>query len=214
PNPEPISSAAPGAAISAGDATQTAPAPDANVTTASTSPAAFPSATGLAQSPSPPPDSNNQSGTTPSYGNITTINLNELLETGDMRNNIPLRAGDVVTVPHAGIVYVLGAVNRPGGFVISNDRSELTTMKVLSLAGGLTKIAKLGRAVIIRKDDQGKQTETEVDLKKVLNRESEDLQLHASDILYVPDDRTKEVLLGAVALGVAVGTAVAIYRVA
>ncbi len=145
---------------------------------------------------------------------LITINLNELLETGDLRNNIPLQGGDVVTVPHAGIVYVLGAVNRPGGFVISNDRTEFTTLKVLSLAGGLTKIAKLGRAVIIRKDDQGKQTETEVDLKKVLNRESEDLQLHASDILYVPDDRTKEVLLGAVALGVAVGTAVAIYRVA
>ena len=45
----------------------------------------------------------------------------------------------------------------------------------------------MDHAVIIRKDDQGKQTETEVDLKKVLNRESEDLQLRASDILYVPE---------------------------
>jgi polysaccharide export outer membrane protein len=156
----------------------------------------------------PPPAQNSASSS------LITINLNELLETGDLRNNIVLQGGDVITVPHAGIVYVLGAVNRPGGFVISNDRTQFTTLKVLSLAGGLTKIAKLGHAVIIRKDDQGKQTETEVDLKKVLNRESEDLQLHASDILYVPDDRTKEVLLSAVALGVAVGTAVAIYRVA
>jgi polysaccharide biosynthesis/export protein len=145
---------------------------------------------------------------------LITINLFELLETGDLRNNIVLLGGDVITVPHAGIVYVLGAVNRPGGFVISNDRTQFTTLKVLSLAGGLTKIAKLDHAVIIRKDDQGKQTETEVDLKKVLNRESEDLQLHASDILYVPDSRTKEVLLSAMALGVALGTAVALYRVA
>ena len=83
-----------------------------------------------------------------------TINLNDLLETGDTRNNIVLQAGDVVTVPHAGIVYVLGAVNRPGGFVVSNDRTQLTTLKVLSLAGGLTKIAKLDHAVIIRKDDK------------------------------------------------------------
>lgn len=145
---------------------------------------------------------------------LITINLNELLEAGDLRNNIPLQAGDVVTVPHAGIVYVLGAVNRPGGFVVSNDRTQLTTLKVLSLAGGLTKIAKMDHAVIIRKDDQGKQTETKVDLKKVVNRESEDLQMRASDILYVPDSRTKQLLLSAVALGVAVGTAVAIYRVA
>ncbi len=42
-----------------------------------------------------------------------------------MRNNIPLQAGDVVTVPHAGIVYVLGAVNRPGGFVLANDRTPI-----------------------------------------------------------------------------------------
>ena len=49
--------------------------------------------------------------------------------------------------------------------------------------------------MIIRKDDQGKQTETEVDLKKVLNRETEDLQMRASDILYIPDNRGKEALI-------------------
>jgi len=156
----------------------------------------------------PPPAQNSASS------NIITINLNELLEAGDLRNNIPLLGGDVVTVPHAGIVYVLGAVSRPGGFVVSNDRTQLTALKVLSLAGGLTNIAKMDHAVIIRKDDQGKQTETEVDLKKVISRESEDLQMHASDILYVPASRTKQVLLSAVALGVAIGSAVAIYRVA
>jgi polysaccharide export outer membrane protein len=175
----------------------------------------FPSATQMSQNAVAPPAAGNlpptQNAGSPS---LITINLNELLETGDLRNNIALQGGDVITVPHAGIVYVLGAVNRPGGFVVSNDRMQLTALKVLSLAGGLTKIAKMDHAVIIRKDDQGKQTETEVDLKKVLNRESEDLQMHASDILYVPDSRTKQLLLSAVALGVAVGTAVAIYRVA
>ena len=65
-----------------------------------------------------------------------TVNLNELLEKGDMQNNIPLQAGDVVTVPHAGIVYVLGAVGRPAGFVLANDRTQMTTLKILSLAGG------------------------------------------------------------------------------
>jgi polysaccharide export outer membrane protein len=145
-------------------------------------------------------------------GNIITINLNELIERGDTRNNITLQAGDVVTVPHAGIVYVLGAVNRPGGFVLSNDRTQLTTMKVLALAGGLTKVAKLDHAVIIRKDDQGKQTETEVDLKKVLNQKAEDLQMRASDVLYIPDDHVKEVLLVALQAAVSVGSAIAVYR--
>src|SRR5262249_46509526 len=41
--------------------------------------------------------------------NAITINLNELVENGDATNNIQMQAGDIVTVPHAGIVYVLGA---------------------------------------------------------------------------------------------------------
>lgn len=154
-----------------------------------------------------------ESQATPS-GNLITINLNDLLETGDTKNNITLQAGDVVTVPHAGIVYVLGAVSRPGGYVVANDRAQLTTMKVLSLAGGNTRTAKLDHAVIIRKDRQGKQSETSIDLKKVLSLQSEDLQMRASDVLYIPEDRTKAALIQAAQIALAVGTAVAIYRLA
>ena len=194
--------------------TSTAPAAEAP-TTSKPSSSVFPSAPEMPQHAVVPPATGNPpqaQNSAPS--SIITVNLNELLEAGDLHNNIPLQGGDVVTIPHAGIVYVLGAVSRPGGFVISNDRAQLTALKVLSLAGGLTSIAKMDHAVIIRKDDQGKQTETEVDLKKVINRESEDLQMHASDILYIPTSRTKQVVLSAVALGVAVGSAVAIYRIA
>lgn len=175
----------------------------------------FPSAEDLAQSKGPAASTADTAAgpTTPDSTSIT-INLNDLLETGDTRNNIVLQAGDVVTVPHAGIVYVLGAVTRPGGFVVSNDRTQLTTLKVLSLAGGLTNIAKTQHAVIIRKDDSGKQTETPVDLKKVMNRQSEDITMHPSDILFVPDDRTKQALLKAAELGLAVGSAVAVFRLA
>jgi protein involved in polysaccharide export with SLBB domain len=149
-----------------------------------------------------------------SSANIITINLNELLEKGDTQNNITLQAGDVITVPHAGIVYVLGAVNHPGGFVVSNDRTQLTALKILALAGGTTNIAKVHNAVIIRKDGQGKETEQQVDLKKILDRENEDMKLRASDILYVPDDLKKQVLIRTLELAIALGSAVAIFRLA
>jgi len=129
-----------------------------------------------------------------------------------MKDNIQLHAGDVVTVPHSGIVYVLGAVSRPGGYVMANDKSQMTTMKVLSLAGGITDVAKSDRAVIVRKDDHGKQTETEIDLKKILKLQSEDVQLHASDVLYIPTNYTKAALLKTGQIAIAVGTALAIYR--
>ena len=217
-NPEPASSTPPGAAPAADSPTSDAPAAGPNDPKSQSTSPAFPSAAEMAQNPAPPattPASPNDPSTPPSSsGNIITINLHELLETGDTRNNITLQAGDVVTVPHAGIVYVLGAVNRSGGFVLSNDRTQMTTLKILTLAGGPSKIAKLDHAVIIRKDAQGKQTETEIDLKKILHLESEDVQMRPSDILYVPDSRTKEVLVQALQISLAVGTALAIYRVA
>jgi polysaccharide export outer membrane protein len=155
-----------------------------------------------------------EQGAPPQLSNTITINLGELMESGDTKSNIILQAGDVVTVPHAGIVYVLGAVNHAGGFVLTNDRSQMTTLKILALAGGFTRTAKSDHAVIVRKDNLGQQHEVAVDLKKVLNRKAEDLQLQPSDILYVPESGVKQAMVKAAELGAAVGTAILLYRVA
>jgi polysaccharide biosynthesis/export protein len=148
----------------------------------------------------------------PALSNTITVNLNQVLETGDISNNIILMPGDIVTVPHAGIVYALGAVNRPGGFTVSTDRSQLTTLKLLALAGGLDRAAKSARAVIVRKDASGQQHEVEVDLKKVMKFEAEDVRLQPSDILYVPKSAAKQALLKTAELSAAIGTAIVIYR--
>jgi polysaccharide export outer membrane protein len=149
----------------------------------------------------------------PALSNTITVNLNQLMESGDPINNIILQAGDIVTVPHAGIVYVLGAVGRPGGFVLANDRAQMTTLKMLALAGGLNRTAKSDHAVIIRRDRQGQQHEQTVDLKKVVQRKAEDVRLEASDILYVPDSNAKKALYRAGELAIGVGTGLALYRV-
>jgi len=165
-----------------------------------------------AASAAPPGISSGAQAVRPPLSNIITINLNEILETGNASNNIVLMPGDIVTVPHAGIVYALGAVNRPGGFTVSNDRGQLTTLKLLSLAGGLDRAAKSDRAVIVRKDAGGQQREVAVDLKKVMKFESEDVRLLPSDILYVPKSTAKQALLKTAELSAAIGTAVVIYR--
>jgi polysaccharide export outer membrane protein len=150
----------------------------------------------------------------PALANTITVNLNDLMESGDATNNIILQAGDIVTVPHAGIVYVLGAVGRPGGYVLANDRSQMTALKMLALAGGLTHTAKSDHAVIVRKDNQGNQHEETVDLKKIVKREAEDVRLQPSDIIYVPDSAAKQVLIRASEIALSLGTGVALYRVA
>ena len=202
---------------SAGDSSKDSPP---LISTVTSSPRSAPGSTSSAPKVVPSAAPLNASANTaatnepPALANIITINLNELMESGDAANNIILRAGDIVTVPHAGIVYVLGAVNHAGGFVLANDRSQMTALKILSLAGGLTRTAKSSHAVIVRKDNQGQQHEVAVDLKKVLNRQAEDLQLQPSDILYVPDSGAKQALVRTMELGIALGTGVALYRVA
>lgn len=150
----------------------------------------------------------------PALSNKITVNLNDLLEGGDTRNNILLQGGDIVTVPHAGIVYVLGAVSRPGGFVVSNDREQLSTLKALALAGGLSPTAKKHQAVIIRKDAAGQQHQVIVDLGRVLNQQTEDVRLQASDVLYVPQSGSRTALIRAAEIGLGIGTAVAVFRIA
>jgi polysaccharide export outer membrane protein len=165
----------------------------------------FPSATA-------PPASEPAQIAPPPLSNTITVNLNQILEAGNMQNNIVLEPGDVVTVPHAGIVYALGAVAKPGGFTVSNDRGQLTTLKLLSLAGGLNRSAKSDHAVIVRKDSSGKQREVEVDLRKVMHFQAEDVQLRPSDILYVPNNAGKQAMIRAGELALGVGTGVVIYR--
>jgi polysaccharide export outer membrane protein len=186
-------------------------------------PASSPSPVGTAAEPPelPAPDhaspkslNGTSTPSAPSAADIITVNLYQLMESGNTANNIALQAGDVVTVPHAGVVYVLGAVGRPGGFVLTNDREQMNTLKILALAGGFTRTAKTDHAVVIRKDGQGQQHEVTLDLKKILNRKAEDVQLQPSDILYVPDSGAKQALLKSLEFGIALGSGVALYRLA
>jgi polysaccharide biosynthesis/export protein len=148
----------------------------------------------------------------PPLTNTITVNLNQILETGDLKNNIVLLAGDVVTVPHAGIVYALGAIGRPGGYTVANDRGQLTTLKLLSLAGGVNRSAKATHAVIVRRDSNGQQHEVEIDLRKIMKFETEDVQLRPSDILYVPNSAGKQALIRAGEITLGVATGVVVYR--
>jgi polysaccharide export outer membrane protein len=138
------------------------------------------------------------------------ISLGDLLESGNATFDIPVLGGDVVSVPRAGIIYVVGAVTRPGGFVMQNDRDRMTTLKILSLAGGTTGTAKERQAVILRKNlETGKRDELPVDLKKVMQLKTEDVMLQNSDILFVPDSSGKKALhrAGDVAIGLTTGVA-------
>src|SRR5712671_901783 len=166
----------------------------------------------ITRPPSVPPGSEDSDATkVPREAQTFMISVSDLLDSGNSSFNITVLGGDVVSVPRAGIIYVVGAVNRPGGFVMQNDRDRMTTLKILSLAGGTTSTAKERQAVILRKNlETGKRLEVRVDLKKVMQLKTEDVLLLPSDILFVPDSSGKRALRRAGDTALALTTGVAL----
>jgi len=127
---------------------------------------------------------------------MVEVDVWRLWQNGDASLDLELYPGDRVLVQHAGIVYVMGAVNRAGGFVLSNDQEKMTVLKAVALAGSLTRDAKPSKAVIMRNAMQtaGGGKEVPIDLKLILSKHAPDELLLASDILYVPESGAKRTL--------------------
>ena len=125
-----------------------------------------------------------------------TVDLKKLMEEGDLTQNFDLYPGDRVTVQRAGIVYVEGAVNRPGGFVLKEDREQMTVLKALALAQYVKSTADTKKAVIIRGSAKGTAgtEEIPIELDKMLKRRAEDRVLLANDILLIPDSSSKRAI--------------------
>jgi polysaccharide export outer membrane protein len=104
-------------------------------------------------------------------------------------HNPELAPGDTVQVSRAGLVYVVGDVQRPGGFPV-DPAQGLTVVQALSLAWGPTQNAAMGRAILIR-EQKGGRTLTSLNLKRMLHGQEPDQQVRDRDILYVPDSMAK-----------------------
>ena len=111
-----------------------------------------------------------------------TVNLPRNLA-DDLQDNIEILPGDLITVPRAPIIYVVGDVGRPAGLLV--DNGTLTVLQALALAGGTNHTAKMSGVRIIRKGPAG-MTETRLPLKKMLEAKAPDITLQADDILFVP----------------------------
>jgi len=140
------------------------------------------------------------------------INLRRLLEFSDPALNVTVYPGDVVNVTQGGIIYVVGEVKKPGGFVLKGNQT-ITVLQALTLAEGLTRTSAKGQARIIRNVEQtGARLEIPVDLKRVLSGKLLDPQLQSRDILLVPNSTGRSALYRGLEAAVSVGTGLAVYR--
>ena len=104
--------------------------------------------------------------------------------------------GDTLTVRRAGVVYVLGAVNRPGGYLMQ-ENGALNVTQAIALAFGTAPQASVSSIRLIRKLEDGKVREIDIPLGEIQKGKQAPLSLEAEDVIYVPVSKVKTVLTSA-----------------
>ena len=122
-----------------------------------------------------------------------TINLKDLLDSSDPRSNVLVYPGDMVKVARAGIVYVVGQVHKPGGFLLKTNEN-ISVLQAIALAEGMTSNAKGKDARIFLAGANGSPKEVPINLDKILAGKAPSPLLKPDDVLFVPNSGGKEAL--------------------
>ena len=144
---------------------------------------------------------------------VAEANLKEIMEAKNPANNILIMPNDVISVPRAEMVYVIGDVKKSGGYVLG-DKVNVSVLQVISMAGGLEKTAAASKTRILRASSSMdmKRMEIPVNLTKILTGKDQDVPLEPDDILVVPGNKIKTATIRAVEAALQIGTGIAIYR--
>ncbi len=126
-------------------------------------------------------------------------------------HSVLVHPGDKVMVPKAGVVYALGDFARPGGYVLSNNKGQLTALQMLSLAGGTPSSAVPSHARLIRKTGDG-YSETRIQLSDMQKGKIPDILLQPDDMIFVPFSYLKNIATNSSQILAAAGAA-AVYAV-
>ena len=102
------------------------------------------------------------------------IPVRGLYDATDPSLNMKLQGGEVVRIPEAGRVYVVGDVKKPGMFFIT-DGSESSVLKALSLSEGLDRFSGHTAFIYRPKDGSSGRNEIPIELKKIMDRKSPDV---------------------------------------
>jgi polysaccharide biosynthesis/export protein len=113
------------------------------------------------------------------------VDFNKLLQKGDLSQNTQLEPGDTIVVPIADMVFVQGEVRAPSPIKYTTD---LTVLKAITQAGGLTPLAASGRVDLLRGRTGEKKERIRIDVDKIMKspEENPDVGLKPEDIIYVP----------------------------
>jgi polysaccharide export outer membrane protein len=119
---------------------------------------------------------------------------------------------DVVSVPPAQIVYVIGNVKHAGGFSLAG-KGDVSVLQALALAERLDPRAAPRNARILRRGygTEAERKEITLDVQKILEGKADDISLNPNDVLFIPNSKAKTVTYRSIeaALQLAIGMGMA-----
>jgi len=143
---------------------------------------------------------------------IASVNVKNIMDASNPKDNIQIKPDDVISVPKGEVIYVIGCVKKPGGFVLGEHES-LSGLQILALAEGLDRFAKPEHAKIMRPVPNSEvRQEIPLDLKQILAGKMTDVSLHADDILFIPNSPKKAAAARTIEAAIQIG-GMAIYRI-
>lgn len=121
------------------------------------------------------------------------IDLSELLEKGNVTLNIPVFGGDIINVPKGGVVFVDGAVAKPGVFQM---QGKTTLVQAITMSGGIAFEADRSDITIYRDNGEGARETITADYDAIQSGQREDIVMKENDIIIVPKDGVKNFFSG------------------
>jgi len=145
---------------------------------------------------------------------MVDIDLKSLMNGTNSAENIVIQPHDVVSVPPAEVIYVIGNVKRAGGFPLGG-KPDLTVLQAISLAEGLDGRAAATSARILRRESDvstAARTDIPVNIAAILKGKAPDILLRPNDILYVPNSTSKMLSQRALEAAVSIGSGILIFK--
>lgn len=124
-------------------------------------------------------------------GSVQIVQMSDLVSGKDLAANIEVRNGDVINVSSAQVVYVVGAVTKPGGYTMADVSSGVSVVQAVALAEGLKSVASHHALIVRQSTSESARLEIPVDLGQMMAGKTADVLLAPNDILYVPNSGAK-----------------------
>jgi polysaccharide export outer membrane protein len=146
---------------------------------------------------------------------VQRIPVDDLIHEANPALNVRLFGGEVIRVPAAGKVFVVGNVKKPGVYPIQ-DGNETSIFKMVAMSEGLLQYTNKQAFIYRREGGKDQRDEIPVEIGRIMDRKSPDVMLQANDILYIPDNKgrrlTSQTIERIIGFGTATGTGLLVWH--